>query len=124
MMGRSKTLITPLLYSFLNVAVPFTTHSKLCKLCRAKTIVLSQNGIFWLFFIQIYCAGSHTESSWTCYYLLRNSQMSVLRKNFRVQFGGVLVNVRLGFGLTTPHLTSNDISSPPTSRFVEVTHDW
>jgi hypothetical protein len=31
------------------------------KLYWAKTIFLSQTGMFWIFFIQFYRSGSHTE---------------------------------------------------------------
>ncbi len=36
------------------------------QLCRAKTIFLSQISIRWIFFIQIYCGGSHTEHHRRC----------------------------------------------------------
>ncbi len=36
--------------------------------CCAKTIFLSQTSTFWLFFMQFYSAGSHTEHSWGCCY--------------------------------------------------------
>jgi hypothetical protein len=36
----------------------------------AKTILLSQTGMFWLFFIQIYCAESRTEHCWGRSYVL------------------------------------------------------
>ncbi len=39
----------------------FTSHRKLCNYAQPKPIFLSQTGTFWLFFIQFYCAGSHTE---------------------------------------------------------------
>ncbi len=38
------------------------------ELCWAKTIFLSQAGMFVLFFVQFYCAGSHTEHHWRCSY--------------------------------------------------------
>jgi hypothetical protein len=38
------------------------------QLCQAKTIFLSQTGIFWHFFIQLSCA--HNEHLWRCSYLL------------------------------------------------------
>jgi hypothetical protein len=45
-----------------STALPFTSlYSNLCKKCWAKTILLSQSDMFWLCFIQIYCAGSRTE---------------------------------------------------------------
>ncbi len=34
--------------------------------CWAKTILLSQIDVFWLFFIQRWFAGSHTEHRWSC----------------------------------------------------------
>ncbi len=38
----------------------FTSHGKCAQLCGAKTNFLSQTGMCWIFFIQFYCAGSHT----------------------------------------------------------------
>jgi hypothetical protein len=37
------------------------------QLCWAKTIFLSETGIFWLFFIQFYRVGSHIEHPGRCY---------------------------------------------------------
>ncbi len=38
--------------------------------CWAKTIVLSQTSMFWLFFIQFSFAGPHTEHQWSYFYML------------------------------------------------------
>jgi hypothetical protein len=59
-----------LLHSFLQVhwaAGPFTR--KRAQLCWAKTILLSQTGSRWIFFIQFYCLESHTEHPWRCSHL-------------------------------------------------------
>jgi hypothetical protein len=46
----------------------------------AKTIFLSQNGICWIFFIQFYCLGSHTEHHrWRCSYKVRVNISSFIR---------------------------------------------
>jgi hypothetical protein len=47
-------------------SVPFTSQRQIGQLCWAKTNFLSQTGIFWLFFIQFYYAGSQTKHSWRC----------------------------------------------------------
>jgi hypothetical protein len=49
-----------------SVGVPFTSQWQIGQLCWAKTIFQSQRGIFWLFFIQFYYAGSQTQRSWRC----------------------------------------------------------
>jgi hypothetical protein len=36
------------------------------QICWAETILLSQTSMLWLFFIQLLCAGSHTEHHWGC----------------------------------------------------------
>ncbi len=70
MMGESETLTVVrsyLLHSFLevhNVADPFTSHWSICNYVDPKLFScwVSQTGIFfWLFFIQLDCAGSCTE---------------------------------------------------------------
>jgi hypothetical protein len=38
--------------------------------CWAKTVVLSQTSMFWLFFIQFSFAGPHTEHQWSYSYML------------------------------------------------------
>jgi hypothetical protein len=63
MMGQSETLTsTQIVFITLQVhavAGPFTSYHK-------RSNLLSQTGIVWLFFIQIYCAGSHIERHWRC----------------------------------------------------------
>jgi len=74
MMGQSETLSSRLII-FITL---FSAGAQRCcacykplqhmQLCAAKTIFLSQTGIDWVFFIQFYCAGSHTGHSWRCSY--------------------------------------------------------
>jgi hypothetical protein len=45
--------------------VPFTSLNKLHKKCWAKTILLSQSDMFWLFFNQFSFAGSQTKHKWS-----------------------------------------------------------
>ncbi len=42
------------------------SHRKLCNYAEPKPFCLSQTGIFSVFFIQFYCAGSGAEPSWRC----------------------------------------------------------
>jgi hypothetical protein len=37
----------------------------------SQTIFLTQTDMFWLFFIQFYSSGSHTEHRWRCNYLVK-----------------------------------------------------
>jgi hypothetical protein len=65
-----------LLHSSLQVhsaAAPFTSHGNVRKyarqppqVCWAKTNFLSETGIWWIFFIEFYCAGSHSEHHRRC----------------------------------------------------------
>jgi len=54
------------------------------KLCRAKTIFLSQTGTFY-FFIHWHCAGLHTEHRWKCSKrMLTSSPLSVFGTSARL----------------------------------------
>jgi hypothetical protein len=48
-------------------AVPFTNRGNVPNFAEPKPFFLSQTGILWIFFIQFYCIGSHTEHHrWRC----------------------------------------------------------
>jgi hypothetical protein len=67
MMGQSETpsssqiILITLFCAGAHRPCTFHKPPQTVQLCWAKTIFLSQAGMVWLFFIQIYCAGSHTE---------------------------------------------------------------
>jgi hypothetical protein len=72
-MGQSETLSSTSQIIFITLfsaggqqllrLVPATTTEKSCWL---KTVFLIQTGIRWIFFIQFYSSGSHTEHCWRC----------------------------------------------------------
>jgi hypothetical protein len=70
-----------LLHSFLQVhstAGPRTSHGNLRNYPEAKTtIFLSQTGTGSIFFIHLYCAGSHTEHRWDALYSTACSSISL-----------------------------------------------
>jgi hypothetical protein len=39
------------------------------QICLLKTIFRSQSAMFWLFFIQFFSVGSHTEDRWGCSFI-------------------------------------------------------
>jgi hypothetical protein len=42
------------------------------QLCGDKTVFVTQTCILWIFFIQFFCAGSHSKHRWRCSYNCSN----------------------------------------------------
>jgi hypothetical protein len=63
MMGQSETLREQSDQIYYTLFCAFHQSPQAVYFCWTKTIFLSQTGVFWFFFIQFYCAGSHTKSS-------------------------------------------------------------
>jgi len=84
MMGQSETLSSSYIIFITLISAGaqqqrcwvFYQRCQPAQLCWAKTIFLSQTGIWWIFFIHLYCAGSHTEHLWRCskFYLMSRSE--------------------------------------------------
>jgi hypothetical protein len=73
---HSAAIRSYLSHSFLQVysaAAPFHQPRQCVQLCEAKTIFLSQTGKSWIFFIQFYCARSHTGHRWRYSYIYTQS---------------------------------------------------